>query len=234
MDDVCGGDGSPAETEPEDVMTVEEAYIDQVLSKMPGTTPRRAQIALELRGHIAERLAAGHSLQEVLDQLGDPMALAESYLKSVPLVSAPLVRRAIAKIVDVAVLAAIACAWFWIGWRIFGPNGIWVLPALARAAAPILIFAFPILVMLIPGYFIAAEYLTGQTLGKWLLGISVVRESGARITLGQSFVRQLALIGQIFVIDVLFAFFSEKNQRAFEIISKTRVIRVPPAAAVPL
>jgi uncharacterized RDD family membrane protein YckC len=80
-------------------------------------------------------------------------------------------------------------------------------------------------VALIPGYFVAAEYLTGRTLGKWQFGLSVVRESGARISLGQSFIRQLALIGQVFWIDALFALFSEKHQRAFEIISKTRVVR---------
>jgi len=215
-------------------MTVEEAYIDQVLSKMPASTPRRAQIALELRGHIAERVAAGHAVRDVLAQLGDPMTLAESYLTSVPLVSAPFLRRAAAKLVDIGALAAVACLWFWMAWRIFGPNGVWVLPALARVFAPALVFAVPILVLLIPGYFVAAEYLTGRTLGKWLLGLTVVQESGARITLGQSFIRQLALIGQIFVIDVLFAFFSEKKQRAFEIISKTRVVRAPHAAAARL
>ena len=62
-------------------------YVNRVLSALPPATPRRAQIAMELRGHISERLASGQPLQAVLDQLGDPVVLAESYLSAVPLVA---------------------------------------------------------------------------------------------------------------------------------------------------
>src|SRR5207247_10897867 len=84
-----------------------------------------------------------------------------------------------------------------------------------------------------PGYFVAAEYLTDQTLGKKLVGVRVVRESGARIGLGQAFVRQIPLIGSFFLIDVLFALFTDKKQRAFELISKTRTVQVERSAASP-
>jgi hypothetical protein len=47
------------------------------------------------------------------------------------------------------------------------------------------------------GYTIAAEHYVDQTVGKRLMGIHVVRESGARISLGQSAIRQLPLLGQI-------------------------------------
>jgi uncharacterized RDD family membrane protein YckC len=56
------------------------------------------------------------------------------------------------------------------------------------------------------------------------MGLRVVRESGARISFGQSVVRQLPVFLEIFWIDVLFALFTEKHQRAFEILSKTRVV----------
>lgn len=206
-------------------MTTADTYIELVLSHMPATTPTRAQIATELRGHIAERVASGAPIEAVLAQLCDPLTLAESYLKSVPLVSASFLRRAVAKLADLLVLAMIGCVWLWALLRLFGPNGISILPTLAKAAAPLMIFLIPIIVLLVPGYFVAAEYLTGRTPGKAIFGLSVVRESGARISLGQSCIRQLALIGQVFWIDALFALFSEKNQRAFEIISKTRVVR---------
>ena len=52
--------------------------------------PSRAQIAAELRSHIAERLAHGHSLDDVLGKLGDPAKLADSYLSAEPLMSAPV------------------------------------------------------------------------------------------------------------------------------------------------
>ncbi len=64
-----------------------DTYIDHVLDFLPRATPRRAQIALELRGHIAERTAAGMPEADVLRQLGDPKTLAESYLSAIPLVA---------------------------------------------------------------------------------------------------------------------------------------------------
>ena len=65
----------------------------------------------------------------------------------------------------------------------------------------------------------------GQTLGKRVAGLQVVRESGAPIGLGQAIVRLLPVALQIFWIDVLFALFTDKRQRAFEMLSKTRVVR---------
>ena len=67
---------------------------------------------------------------------------------------------------------------------------------------------------------------TGRTLGKRLLGIQVVRESGARISLGQSLLRQLPFVGQFFFIDALFALFTVKKQRAFEMLTRTRAVSV--------
>jgi uncharacterized RDD family membrane protein YckC len=73
-------------------------------------------------------------------------------------------------------------------------------------------------------YPLLAEYRYGKTLGKHWLGLRVVRESGARISFGQSVVRQLPLFLEVFWIDVLFALFTDKHQRAFELLSKTRVV----------
>ena len=64
----------------------------------------RAQIAMELRGHIAERLESGQPVADVLRQLGDPTTLAESYLSAVPLVSASFLQRGLAKLIDVVVV----------------------------------------------------------------------------------------------------------------------------------
>ena len=69
-------------------MRTADDYIDSVLKHMPRATPLRSQIALELRGHFAERVATGQSLDDIVDQLGDPSTLAESYLSAVPLVGA--------------------------------------------------------------------------------------------------------------------------------------------------
>lgn len=190
-------------------------YVDRVLEWLPPGTPKRQQIAMELRGHIMERLAGGQSLDDALRQLGDPLALAESYLTAVPLVSAPFGSRALAKVVDVALILAVM-----------------VLPlclvflTTPRDLMPLLLFIGIVGSAIVAGlYLTVAEARYGHTLGKRLFGLSVVRESGARISFGQAVVRQLPMFLQMYWIDVLFALFTEKSQRAFELLSKTRVVK---------
>jgi len=191
-----------------------ESYVDRVLAALPRATPRREQIAMELRGHIAERRAAGQSEEEVLRLLGDPRLLAESYLTAVPLVSASFGKRVGAKIVDTIVviltmLPLVALSWAALPREI---EPFLLLAAILGATASFAVFT------------IAAEVVVGQTVGKYLFGLRVVRESGARIGVGQAIVRQLPMFLEIFMIDALFALFTEKHQRAFELLSKTRVV----------
>jgi uncharacterized RDD family membrane protein YckC len=195
-------------------MLTVDAYIDQVLDLLPRDTPLRDQIALELRSNIAERIKAGESQADILRQLGDPRRLAESYLAAVPLDAASFGQRAAAKLVDVGVAAAVViptvCALFFL------------LPDEIRFFA--LGAGFGLGLLGFVAYVILAEARTGQTLGKRLLGLRVVQESGTQISVGQSVVRQLPVFFQVFWIDVLFALFTERSQRAFELLSKTRVV----------
>ena len=195
-------------------MSTVEAYVNRVLDLLPPGTPRREQIALELRGHIAERLAGGRPEADVLAQLGDPLRLAESYLSAVPLLPASFGRRAAAKLIDAATLALVvipaACIFFF---------------TLPRDIAPLAVLTTVIVgSWAFATYLVVAEARLGQTLGKRLLHLRVVRESGARISIGQSLVRQLPLFLEVFAVDVLFALFTERSQRAFELLSKTRVV----------
>lgn len=199
-------------------MLTVDAYIDQVLNLLPRGTPLRDQIALELRSIIAERMNAGQTEADVLRQLGDPRVLADSYLSSVLLDAGSFGQRAAAKLIDLGATAAIVipvvCGLFFLvpreyGFFVIGPG-----------------FGFGFLGYM--AYVILSESQSGQTLGKRLMGLRVVQESGAQISLGQSVVRQLPVFCQIFWIDVLFALFTERSQRAFELLSKTRVVVATP------
>ena len=205
-------------------MTPADDYVNRVLDHLPRGTPMRAQIAMELRGTIAERLESGQPLADVLRQLGDPTALAESYLSAVPLVSASFLQRGVAKLIDVAVvvltiLVFVGLPTFWLAqhqeWPFLLGFGMFLVILAAT-------FGFGL-------YTIVAEHWLGFTLGKRALGLRVVRESGAPIGLGQSIIRQLPMFLQVYWIDVLFALFTDKNQRAFELLSKTRVVIEPRA-----
>ena len=74
-------------------------------------------------------------------------------------------------------------------------------------------------------YPVVAEAKYGTTIGKRLFGLRVVRESGSRISTGQAIVRNLPWVLEVFWIDALFALFTDRSQRAFELLSKTRVVK---------
>ena len=202
-------------------MTIADDYINSVVDRMPRGTPLRAQIELELRGNIAAHQERGQSIEDVVRQLGDPAALADSYLSAVPLVSASFGERAAAKCIDgLLVVAAVVTV----------AGSVGVLAFRSWEAAPFVLGGTLILTsLLFPLYTVLAEHAHAATIGKRLVGLRVVRESGARIGLGQSVVRQFPFFAQIFVLDVLFALFTTHHQRAFELVSKTRVVRVPTA-----
>lgn len=196
-------------------MTIDD-YINRVLAALPQATPQRSQIVLELRGHIAERLESGRSADDVLRQLGDPVALAESYLTAVPLVAASFGSRVVAKLIDIALVVFFMAA----------------LAGLVLQWAPSeAVFPFALFIILVGGsimfgvYTMVSEATSGETVGKRAMNLRVVRESGAQISGGQAIVRQLPMFLQVYMIDVLFALFTEKRQRAFELLSKTRVVR---------
>ena len=199
-------------------MTIADDYVNRVLDRMPRAMPRRSQIGTELGSHIAERVAAGHDIGDVLRQLGDPVALAESYLAEVPLVAAPHGRRLGAKLIDVLTFlmlyAIVLAGSFAAGVAFDADEVVWLALVIGLISVTIGFIA----------YTVWAEYSFGQTLGKRAFGLRVVRESGARIGIGQSCVRQLPSLFQVYWIDALFVLFTDRRQRAFELLSKTRVV----------
>jgi uncharacterized RDD family membrane protein YckC len=203
------------------MMTAEE-YIASVIDRMPRGTPMHAQIAMELRGHIAERVGQRRPLDEVLRQLGDPEKLAESYLSAVPLVSAPVAARIGAKLVDALASLVILAPLLFLCFRLVPPPpdvafNVWLCVAGLLGGGVVLAI-----------YTMLAESSSDQTIGKRLFGSRVVRESGSRISGWQAIVRQLPFFVQVIWIDALFALFTDRRQRAFELLSKTRVVLVAP------
>jgi len=201
-------------------MTTADDYIAQVLLHLPRAMRERDKIALELRSHIEERVAHGQPLAAVLQQLGDPARLAESYTSAVPLEPASFFARAGAKLIDVALVLAIVVPTLVLTWY-YMPEVLFPWAFLVTVVGSSLGFCV---------YTVTAEYWMGQTLGKRIAGLHVVRESGTPISLGQSIVRLLPIAFQFYWVDVLFALFTERRQRAFELLSKTRVVRTTPVA----
>jgi uncharacterized RDD family membrane protein YckC len=200
-------------------MTAEERYVHDVIRALPHEPRLRRQIEMEVRSHIAERVERGESVESAIGRLGDPVQLAESYLAAVPLASATFLSRTAAKLIDVAIYLVGVAPIVLLGWYAFARSGESLMPALLLIVC---------LVLVVPGfclYTAIAERRFSQTVGKHLLGLRVVRESGGRIGFGQALVRQLPVFLEVFLIDALFALFTDRSQRAFELVSKTRVVR---------
>ncbi len=191
-------------------------YIVRALDRLPPGSEIRSQVEMEIRSHVAERMEHGDTIDVALRQLGDPIVLAESYLSAVPLVPAPFWTRVWAKLIDFVLTFAVIAPLVWL--------------AMTVDKAALLIICVLGLVVALPGYPILAEYRFGETVGKHLFGLRVVRESGGRISFGQSIVRQLPAFFQVFWVDAMFALFTERHQRAFELLSKTRVVLKPEVA----
>lgn len=196
-------------------MTVDQ-YIHAVLDLMPQATPNRDQIARELRANIDERLARGEQLLDVLAQLGKPSRLADEYLAAIPMIAVPTWERFLAKLIDFGPVLLIVMPLVYLGVsKIPGPGFNWIV---------FCAFTFACSGVGLCLYTVFAEFSTSRTLGKWMRGLHVVQESGRRITFGQSLVRQLPFMMSIYAIDAFFALFTDRHQRAFEMLSKTRVV----------
>ncbi len=199
-------------------MTVQD-YLAQLADAMPRMMPERDQIVADVRAHIEEEMQRGVALDAVLARFGDPADLAASYLSETPLISASFWRRAAAMAIDIAIPAAIAIPLA----AMSGP-----VSRDTMLLVPIFLGLFAVIVGFVV-YIVVGESRFGQTLGKHWLNLLVVRESGARISVGQAIVRLLPCVLHVWWIDVFFALFTEKRQRAFEILSKTRVVTIDPA-----
>lgn len=197
-------------------MSPVDDYVQEVLSALPLYLPHRSQIARELQSHIAERIGAGAPASEVLRQLGPAQTLAESYAGAVPLRSAPIARRISAKFIDVALVLAVMSPAMVLAAN-FGSENTFVATLIVTVLAATFGFGM---------YSVVAEGWKGQTFGKRVMGLFVVRERGTMINFGQALLRNLPFFLEVFWIDALFALFTERRQRAFELLSKTRVIDV--------
>jgi uncharacterized RDD family membrane protein YckC len=195
-----------------------QSYLAQLGDAMPRMMPEREQIVADVRAHIEEDMQRGEALDAVLTRLGDPANLAASYLSEIPLVSASFWRRAVAMAIDVAIPGVIAVSLAVLGQ--VSPDTLPLVPAIIALLAVMAGFV---------AYILVGDSRFGQTLGKHWLNLLVVRESGARISVGQAIVRLLPCVLHIWWIDVIFGLFTERRQRAFELLSKTRVVTIDPA-----
>lgn len=213
-------------------MNAVNEYARQVMDLIPPAHPERDRIELDLRAHLEETVAELEgSPSAAFDRMGDPREVALAYLAEIPMRYAGVGRRVVAFFVDMlagfAVLGTVAALCL----LVFG--ALAVVEESTQAGAPEASIAFLVvlgigfaasLAVLSIAYFPVLEWRFGQTLGKYLLGIYVVGEDGLRPSLPATIVRRIPFFLEFFWIDALVAFFTERNQRAFDLVARTLVV----------
>lgn len=130
--------------------------------------------------------------------------------------------------IQIATLVAIFAAIFWAAARLDNGRAPAVTDRLAESLAIAIIIAIVFTVLF--GYFIIFEALwNGQTPGKKLLGLRVVRDGGYPIDFGASLIRNLIRIGEwilgYYLLAAASALLSPENKRLGDFAAGTIVVR---------
>src|SRR4051812_30709425 len=98
--------------------TSAQDYIDNVLAWVPATAERQ-RIKMELQSRLDPRI----TIEQAIATYGHPRDVAEFYLASVPLESAPFFRRVGAAIIDIPSVMLTGLAIFYFAWKLAMPGG---------------------------------------------------------------------------------------------------------------
>jgi uncharacterized RDD family membrane protein YckC len=210
-------------------MNETERYVRNVLRNIQAPPHERARIEADLRAHLAEALAAGEPVTAaIVARMGSAEEVAAEFMAGVTLHYAGFWRRLVAFAVDVVLCFAITLPLIGLGVALGNavppePRGAdYVIGAVLIAltiGTGVAATGFGLL------YFPILEGRFGQTVGKRLLRLRVIKETGAPIGYKEAFLRRLSFYFDFALPDALFILFTAKRQRAFDIIARTVVIR---------
>ncbi len=151
-------------------------------------------------------------------------------------IPAPFLRRCLALVIDLSIISAAMYGVFIVLLLMGGMGAIALAPALKYDATSgaVAIGALILLVIVLLGimgmshaYFITQEFKKGSTIGKRLMGLSVVSIDGGALTLRQAVIRELArsYLDMLFLLPGLIAFaLTKKRQRVGDMMAGTMVI----------
>lgn len=192
------------------------AYLREVMDHLPPCLPMGERIQRDLRAHLREATDSGQEPGEGIGQMGPPEEVAANFAREADLEMASLADRMGAFLLDLGLGVDLLLVFF-VLLRGFDTLD-WALGAAFIAASGLLgLLYFPIL-----------EERWGQTLGKRLFGLCVARSGGLRLGLGRALIRRLPLLLEFFWLDAAFAPFTEKRQRAFDLVADSVVVRTRP------
>lgn len=203
-------------------MNAIDRYVDDVMHRIAPGFPGRSRIEVDLRNHLAERVAAGEDPDWAIERMGPPAEVAGGFLESFEPPLAGRGERLGAFLFDVGLGGVAIGALALLAVAGLGPH-------IERPELPLPLFVAlaitaTIVFVLVILYFPVLEALFGQTAGKRAFGIFVARDTGERIGLVPAVVRRIPFLFDIWPIDAAFLLFTERRQRAFDFAARTIVI----------
>jgi uncharacterized RDD family membrane protein YckC len=204
-------------------------YIQEVLKNVQAPSPERARIEADLRAHLQDvvnDLGPEKTLEAVVARMGRPDKVAEALMSNITLHYASFWHRLLAFIIDAVIMAVaivlVAAVSIAVSNQIppqpQGLEYVLVLVVLTLWAVCLGIFLL---------YFPILEARSGRTIAKRLLGLRVVKTTGAVIGFKEALVRRLSFYFEILPIDAAWIFFNPKRQRLTDILAGTVVIQEP-------
>ncbi len=205
-----------------------DRYIQDVLHNIWAPPRERQRVEGDLRAHLQEALDSGEPPKTIIARMGSPIEVAAEFMSQVSLPYASFGSRLAAFGIDMALIIAMAgvlavlCIVLsnWVpreprgGDYVLGALLIGLIVGCGGAAVGTMLLYFPIL-----------EALFGQTVGKRLLALRVLHETGRPPGYKEAFLRRLSFYFDMIAVDALFILFTAKRQRAFDMIAATVVIQ---------
>jgi uncharacterized RDD family membrane protein YckC len=191
-----------------------EQYVHQVLRRMPRALPASARIEADLWLHLSDLLEEERSVAAAIERMGPPDQVAAEFLAELRLTPASHGRRFLGFVIDILLVSGILL-----------PPSLLAVPWLRGLPLDTVILLATVAVgsgMFL--YYVVPEAYFDQTIGKWLVGICVVRENGMRAGLWATLIRRIPFVGNFLPIDALFVFFTTRRQRAFDKVAGTVVV----------
>lgn len=206
--------------------SVSERYVQRVLEHIPRPLPARSRIEADLRAHLGEAVSSGVGEAAAVARMGPPEEVARNYLAEARPPYASLGQRLLAFAVDLGIgIVFLGFLLLMLGLNVaaLGFAGGRDLVALITIPTLVLIGLAAFVLSIV--YFPVMETVFAQTIGKRMVGICVAKDDFTAVGALDAIVRRLPLFFEFWWLDALVAPFTEKRQRAFDLVAKTVVVR---------
>lgn len=212
-----------------------DTLVEDVLRLVHTSPEDRQRIEADLRAHFQAATDSGKSASETLARMGSAQEIARELMSQVGLRYASFWQRLAAFAIDMVILLSAAGILAILTATLsnfpetvvpntYGAENDWIRTVVAGVWIVLTIISGVGTVGVVVLYFPILEGRFGQTPGKRLLGLRVLKEDGLPIGYKEAVLRRLSFYFEFFALDGLFALFTGKRQRAMDIVARTVVI----------